>query len=155
VRKTWLWGSVIIAAVLLVMFGVFWTSRSRTVQNQAGVVPTYEPIDNPQNYDECVRSGGKIREIYPPICIDKNDNRFVQPVEDPPHYSTDCKIAGCSGELCVDVNSKDVNSICLYNPKYDCYTKAICEKQTSGECGWTETEEFRGCVGGLNNNYAD
>jgi eight-cysteine-cluster-containing protein len=57
-----------------------------------------------------------------------------------------CKIGGCSGELCIDANSEDVYSICIYNPMYDCYKTATCEVQENGECGWTETSELQQCL---------
>ncbi len=57
-----------------------------------------------------------------------------------------CKVGGCSSELCVDEDSENVYSICIYSPMYDCYKTATCEKQDNGECGWTETSELQQCL---------
>lgn len=57
-----------------------------------------------------------------------------------------CIITGCNSELCVDESESDLVSICLYLPEYECYKTATCEKQESGECGWTLTEELQECL---------
>lgn len=64
--------------------------------------------------------------------------------------SKECKISGCSDELCVDANSDEVNSICIYKDKYACYKKdfAKCEVQEEGNCGWTQSDELKSCLSG-------
>lgn len=55
----------------------------------------------------------------------------------------DCRITGCSGQVCSD---KEVVTTCEMLPQYGCYRKATCERQASGQCGWTQTEELTKCL---------
>lgn len=55
-----------------------------------------------------------------------------------------CYVGGCSSQLCSD--RSDMMSTCEYREVYACYQSAVCERQQSGECGWTETEELRSCL---------
>ncbi len=57
-----------------------------------------------------------------------------------------CAVGGCSSQLCVDASRGDVASTCEYSEVYACYQTARCEKQTSGQCGWTQTTELSQCV---------
>lgn len=57
-----------------------------------------------------------------------------------------CKVAGCSGELCVDAYAEDVVSTCIWKDSYACYKTARCERQLDGQCDWTETPELNACL---------
>ena len=61
---------------------------------------------------------------------------------------TVCKIGGCSGELCGEASFiASVASPCLYKEEYACYKEfGRCERQTTGKCGWTQTEELINCI---------
>jgi len=54
-----------------------------------------------------------------------------------------CVISGCSSQICSDTETM---STCEYKEEYACYKTATCERQTSGQCGWTETEALRLCL---------
>lgn len=54
-----------------------------------------------------------------------------------------CRPSGCSGQLCTD---EEVMSTCEFKAEYACYKAAVCERQASGECGWTMTEELIACL---------
>jgi eight-cysteine-cluster-containing protein len=56
-----------------------------------------------------------------------------------------CMRTGCSGQVCSD---QDVMTTCEYRTEYECYKKATCERQTNGECGWTQTKELTSCLKG-------
>ena len=56
---------------------------------------------------------------------------------------TDCKKTGCSGEVCSD---QDLASACLWTAAYACYQTATCERQASGQCGFTETAQLTQCL---------
>lgn len=56
-----------------------------------------------------------------------------------------CIKSGCSGTVCVEPG-KEVVTTCEYKAEYACYTKATCEKQPNGECGWTQTAELTACL---------
>lgn len=55
-----------------------------------------------------------------------------------------CYIGGCSGQICSDVEG--ISSTCEYRPEYSCYRDAKCERQSSGQCGWTTTSELSMCL---------
>lgn len=58
--------------------------------------------------------------------------------------SGECFVGGCSGQVCSD--DPGVITTCEYREEYACYQSATCERQASGECGWTETAELRACL---------
>jgi hypothetical protein len=51
-----------------------------------------------------------------------------------------CFKTGCSRQVCAD---EEVVTTCEYRPEYECYKRAKCERQASGECGFTDTPELR------------
>jgi hypothetical protein len=57
-----------------------------------------------------------------------------------------CIVGGCSGQLCVDSSEGDIATTCEYRAEYACYQSAVCERQATGKCGWTETQELRACL---------
>jgi len=59
-----------------------------------------------------------------------------------------CKTTGCSSHLCVDERDGDVVSTCEWRDEYACYQTARCERQASGQCGWTQTSELQSCLSG-------
>src|SRR5205085_2732818 len=56
-----------------------------------------------------------------------------------------CMRTGCSGQVCAD---REVVTTCEYRSEYDCYKKATCERQASGDCGFTQTPELTACLRG-------
>lgn len=54
-----------------------------------------------------------------------------------------CFKTGCSSQVCAD---QDVVTTCEFRPEYACYQKAICERQASGACGFTQTPELISCL---------
>ncbi len=58
-----------------------------------------------------------------------------------------CLPAGCSSQLCVDADkAADTVSTCEFRDTYVCYRTARCERQTTGECGWTQTPALKACL---------
>lgn len=58
-----------------------------------------------------------------------------------------CVRGGCSGQLCVDEKeSAEIVTTCEYREEYGCYAEAACEVQSSGDCGFTETDELKACL---------
>lgn len=55
-----------------------------------------------------------------------------------------CYVGGCSAQLCTD--QPDAVSTCEWTEAYGCYKNAVCERQASGACGWTETTELKQCL---------
>lgn len=61
-----------------------------------------------------------------------------------------CVRAGCSNQLCVDAaQSEGLVTTCEYREVYACYAVAACEVQSTGECGFTPTEELQACIAGV------
>jgi len=55
-----------------------------------------------------------------------------------------CFVGGCSGQICS--NKKDIITTCEYKAEYACYKEARCEKQSNGQCGWTQTPALTACI---------
>lgn len=55
-----------------------------------------------------------------------------------------CYVGGCSAQLCSD--QPDMVSNCMYTAAYACYKTASCERQPSGQCGWTPSKELSACL---------
>lgn len=71
-----------------------------------------------------------------------------QPSEPAPATTTvsgACFVGGCSGQMCTD-DSDGAISTCEWREEYACYRTATCERQASGECGWTPTESLLQCL---------
>lgn len=87
-------------------------------------------------------------------CANKQDSRRpAKPEPAQPGYAEPgqgsvgpaCVRSGCSGTVCVE-EGNEVITTCEFRPEYACYEKAACERQRSGECGWTETPAFQACL---------
>lgn len=57
-----------------------------------------------------------------------------------------CFVGGCSSQLCSD--REGMVSTCEWREEYACYQTATCERQASGQCGWTQTAALTQCLGG-------
>jgi hypothetical protein len=55
-----------------------------------------------------------------------------------------CFVGGCSGQICSD--QEGAISTCEWKAEYACYATATCERQTEGQCGWTDTTELSSCL---------
>ncbi len=66
-----------------------------------------------------------------------------------PLIGVGCTIAGCSSQLCVNEEVGPISTTCEWKEEYSCYrtSDARCEKQDSGDCGWTQTPELLACLG--------
>jgi len=64
-------------------------------------------------------------------------------VEEP--AAGECFVGGCSGQVCSDQDG--VITTCEWRDEYACYQTATCERQATGECGWTPTPELETCLG--------
>ena len=55
---------------------------------------------------------------------------------------------GCGPTQCGNIGDEQRGSICDARLEYQCLigSTARCEKQPEGDCGWTQTEEFKQCV---------
>jgi len=60
-----------------------------------------------------------------------------------PVSSGGCIVTGCSGQVCSD---EEVMTTCEYRSEYACYKNAKCERQSNGQCGWTQTSALLQCL---------
>lgn len=75
-----------------------------------------------------------------------SDSKNPAPTPTKPVAGAGCVIGGCSSQLCVDAGKGDIATTCEWTEAYACYQTAQCEKQASGQCGWTETKELNQCL---------
>lgn len=61
------------------------------------------------------------------------------------NHLSQCVKSGCSGEVCVE-EGDDVTTTCIYLKWYPCLSLTRCERQVSGQCGWTENKTYLNCL---------
>lgn len=66
------------------------------------------------------------------------------PTTPAPVAAKPCFVGGCSSQVCSD--QEGMVSTCEYRPEYSCYQGATCERQASGQCGWTQTPALKACL---------
>ncbi len=78
--------------------------------------------------------------------ITNSDYRFTLNVtkNTSPVATGGCYIGGCSSEICS--SEQGVVSNCIYKSEFACYKTAKCERQASGQCGWTSTNSLNSCL---------
>ncbi len=62
------------------------------------------------------------------------------------YVSPECQLSGCSAQICQNGDEEPMASDCMFRPAYECYKTGRCEKQATGECGWTMTDELSACL---------
>jgi hypothetical protein len=69
---------------------------------------------------------------------------------------SECVKAGCSGQLCLGSGEEGGVTTCEWRAEYQCFKTAICEKQTNGKCGFSQSAELQQCLakfyGGIDNS---
>ena len=60
--------------------------------------------------------------------------------------SAPCVRGGCSGQLCVEQGADGIVTTCQWQPEFACYQAAACERQSDGQCGFTQTDELNACL---------
>jgi eight-cysteine-cluster-containing protein len=68
-----------------------------------------------------------------------------EPISVTPEPTRGCVVGGCSGQLCVEAGN-DMVTTCEWREQYACYQSATCERQETGECGWTDTPVLTQCL---------
>lgn len=68
-----------------------------------------------------------------------------------PTPSTKCVTGGCSGQLCLKEGNKGMITTCEYRDEYACLKKSVCEVQSDGQCGWTQTTAYKECLAQITN----
>jgi len=57
-----------------------------------------------------------------------------------------CVVGGCSSQLCTEDTGEPLISTCEYREVYACYKTAICKRQATGQCGWSDTPALKACI---------
>jgi hypothetical protein len=86
--------------------------------------------------------------FYVKVVGDTASTTLPNTITNTPTTTTDaaCVVGGCSGQLCTDATEGPAVSNCMYSPEYACYKTAKCERQATGQCGWTETPALAACL---------
>jgi hypothetical protein len=104
-------------------------------------------IDGSDNSSGSGQPGGTPGESYPGASDydpGTGDEKKPQIVKD------GCAVGGCSSQLCGDKDTMDdTATTCEYALEYACYQVATCERQSSGQCGWTMTPELTQCLNSM------
>jgi hypothetical protein len=88
--------------------------------------------------------GGSQSEPAPPTDPVATEPTQGEPSTTPPGPGG-CVAQGCSSTVCAP-EGEGVMTTCEWKPEYACYKTATCERQPSGECGWTQTAELSSCL---------
>ena len=96
--------------------------------------------DNPSDLPE------NDAELKIPVRFDLANWPSESPSPTSEPISGQCKIGGCSNQLCLEASDEEDVTTCEYKEEYACYLTAKCEKQSDGKCGWTPTEELVACL---------
>jgi eight-cysteine-cluster-containing protein len=129
----------------LIIYVVVSGNQLSPVPSPADTSPTPIPYSTPLPTGCVYQQVQCIKAPCDPILV------CTTPIPSPknPPKTTQCKTAGCSSELCVDVSSPDIASVCIYKDEYACLKYSICEPQANGECGWTTTVKYQTCLAGV------
>lgn len=129
------------------------------------------PVVSDERYDQCMNfmmvaqfPTGVAADDFLAACLrgepvlPEDIGDVPPPSETPPPNATPvstnvgpgCAIGGCSSQVCGEAGEvEDIVTTCEYREEYACYQSARCEKQSSGSCGWTETDEYKQCVANI------
>lgn len=106
------------------------------------------------NFEDCIAAGNPAMESYPRQCAVPGGNTFVEevpPVEPPTapeedfcgssteaecDFDSDCKTAGCSGQICQGVKEEESFSTCEYKDCYNEETYGVSCGCVEGSCQW-------------------
>lgn len=133
---------------LLVLAGVLALSALVLMKITPRIQPTLAP--DVATFEACVKAGNVVLESYPRQCRTADDRLFVENIvlgDTDEYISNYCKVAGCSGQLCVPaIEAGNILTRCEYRAEYACYKTAKCEPRSNGGCGWTQTPELTQCL---------
>lgn len=77
------------------------------------------------------------------IIFSLKNKSIINPITNP----NGCQKGGCSGQLCVDTNAgENTISTCEWKEVYKCAKLATCERQKSGQCGFTSNPKYQECL---------
>ncbi len=132
---------IVFIGVLAIIAG-FFLYRSHTT-----MPPTLAPPQKSiTSFDECAAAGYPIMESSPEQCRTPQGQTFVNEHAQVAGSVGGCVVGGCSGEVCSNTSEGPAVSSCIYRAEFACYKSAKCERQSNGQCGWTQTTELKMCI---------
>lgn len=135
-REEWFSGAGFLVALLDESGAEIATSRALAQEGrtQEGFIPFTAELSFGVSEEEqgrlILRSGSE--ELVIPVRLTLSEGKEVG----------ECRPTGCSSHVCA---SEEVVATCEWKEEYACYRLAVCERQESGECGWTMTRESAQC----------
>jgi eight-cysteine-cluster-containing protein len=93
-------------------------------------------------------------DMVKPVASTSSSTPFISSTstESPPLLEpisrAECKRVGCSRHICSDRD--DIITTCEYRDEYACLKLSRCERQSDGQCGWTQTKEYQQCIYDIN-----
>ncbi len=123
----------VLAVAILIGIGIWVWKSSDKLANGPAV----------NDFDSCVLAGYPVMESYPRKCTTPDGQTFTEDTT-AAREKGGCYIGGCSQQLCSD--QPDAVSTCEYREEYSCYQTATCERQSSGQCGWTQSTALNTCL---------
>jgi hypothetical protein len=57
-----------------------------------------------------------------------------------------CLVSGCSNTICDEQIAGPQITTCEFQASFACYATATCERQSDGQCGWTQTPVLLECL---------
>ena len=153
-------GILVVLAALAAGAWYFVENREETnVQSET-------PAVNDDRYEECMNfmmvvqfpSGGAADDFLAaclrgePVLPEETGDSLPPSHETPTssNVGPGCAVGGCSSQVCGEAGEiEDIVTTCEYREEYACYQAARCERQSSGSCGWTETDEYKQCVANI------
>lgn len=98
---------------------------------------SHEPVTGPAGRSQTLKATQfYLRATSPTASSPSGDQK-------PSGNKKPCIKTGCSRQVCSD---QEVMTTCEFRAEYACYQRATCERQASGECGFTDTPELRACL---------
>jgi hypothetical protein len=113
------------------------------------------PSETTTNETSTANSPVMSEEVPEDIVVEPPTNTPSEPnppavITPAPTPQKSCYVGGCSSQVCSE--NPDVATTCEWRESYACYQTATCERQQSGECGWTQTPVLQACLMEANSN---
>lgn len=138
-------GIGIIIAIVVIIFGLWLYNTGRIA-----FVRTPVPTAVITNSRATAYSSVPTRTLYPVVGSSTGTSYSSNYSSGYPGYypgtQGGCYVGGCSNQICSD--QPGMISTCEYRPEYGCYAGARCERQATGQCGWTMTPQLYACLTG-------
>lgn len=137
--------TLVLATLLFILLAVSVTLRmmennTNTTESDNSEIIKENKIVDPEVVEETPVL--PVPEVVPPSTVTAKTPTLAPVL--PPVKAGNCFVGGCSGQVCSE--SADVMSTCEWREEYACYRVAVCERQNTGTCGWTETPELTSCL---------